>query len=79
MKKMDGGAMKPAKKSKEGTRMRRPAPVESPKYKDPLAQALEEERRIKEANEPAPVQKKKSGGMCRGMGAAKKGGNYKAS
>jgi len=65
------------KKMQEGKRTRRPAPVEEPVSKNVLIQAMEEDRRIAEANEK--VQKKRGGGMCRGMGAATKGGNYKAS
>jgi len=86
MKKMGGGVMKPVKKMNQGSR-RRPAPVEEPKYKDPLLQALEEERRIKEASgdyEEKPKGKKyggklkkmASGGKCRGMGMASRGGSY---
>ena len=41
----------------EGGRVRRPAPVEEPSSDDALTQALEEERRIREANEPAPEKK----------------------
>lgn len=79
LKKKYGGAMKPVKKMAEGTRTRRPAPIEEPISKDILIQAMEEDRRIEEANEKKPVEKKRSGGICRGMGAATKGGNYKAS
>lgn len=91
MKKMGGGAMKPVKKMNQGSR-RRPAPVEEPRYDDPLLQALEEERRIKEAQggyeEEKPKEKPKGkkyggklkkmagGGKCRGMGIASRGGNY---
>jgi len=35
----------------EGGRVRRPAPVEKPSSDDPLMEALEQERRIREANE----------------------------
>jgi hypothetical protein len=37
---------------REGGSVRRPAPVEEPISDDPLIQALEDERRIQEANEP---------------------------
>jgi len=43
----------------EGGRVRRPAPVEEPISDDPLIQALEEERRIQEANERKKPKKKK--------------------
>lgn len=86
LKKSQSGAMKPVKKLNQGSR-KRPAPVEEPKYKDPLLQALEEERRIKEASgdyeeKPkgkkygGPVKKMASGSRCRGMGKAERGGNY---
>ena len=39
--------------------MIRPAPVEEPISDDALEQALEEERRIQEANEPPPEKKSK--------------------
>lgn len=71
-KKKVGGAMKPAKKMNQGSR-RRPAPVEEPKYKDPLLQALEEERRIQEANEPKPKKKMGGGAMKKTKGYSKGG------
>ena len=71
MKKKAGGEMKPVKKLSQGTRTRRPAPVEGPKYKDPLLQAIEEDRRIEEAN------KKKTKGKSAG-GPMKKTKGYSA-
>jgi hypothetical protein len=43
----------------DGGSVRRPAPVEEPISDDPLIQALEEERRIQEANESGKSKKKK--------------------
>jgi len=70
MKKKQSGETKQDK-----PRTRRPAPVEMPVSNDPLIQAIEEDRRIQEAN---TVQGKKNGGImkCRGMGKASRGGNY---
>ena len=44
---------------KEGGSVRRPAPTEKPSSDDPLMEALEQERRIQEANEPEEPKKKK--------------------
>ena len=77
MKKKQSGETKQDK-----PRTRRPAPVEMPVSNDPLIQALEEERRIQEANTVqgkkygGKVKKMAGGGKCRGMGKASRGGNY---
>jgi len=75
----------------DGGSVRRPAPVEKPSSDDPLMEALEQERRIREANEPKkdekkklkrrgddePVEKFAMGGMVRGCkGIQMKGKNF---
>jgi len=75
----------------DGGSVRRPAPVEKPSSDDPLMEALEQERRIREANEPKKDEKKKlkrrgddepvetfaMGGMVRGCkGIQMKGKNF---
>jgi len=75
----------------EGGSVRRPAPIEEPISDDPLEDALEQERRIREANEPEEPKKKKlkrrgdsekvetfaEGGMVRGCkGIQMKGKNF---
>jgi hypothetical protein len=44
----------------EGGRIRRPAPIEEPFSDDPLEEALEQERRIREANPPKEKKPKPS-------------------
>jgi hypothetical protein len=69
----------------------RPAPIEMPISDDPLIQAIEEERRIQEANEPEEPKKKKlkrrgddeevkkfamGGSVCAGAGSAMRGKKF---
>jgi len=77
-----GGAMKKTKamakggvtKMSEGKRTRRPAPTEKPASKDVLINAIEEDRRIAEANKTA---KKRGGGAMKKTKGYSKGGAMK--
>jgi len=72
----------------EGGSVRRPAPTEQPSSDDPLMEAIDQERRIQEANEPKKKKKAKrrgegeaqefaDGGMVRGCkGIQMKGKNF---
>jgi hypothetical protein len=77
-----GGATKKTKamakggvtKMSEGKRTRRPAPTEKPASKDVLINAIEEDRRIAEANKTA---KKRGGGAMKKTKGYSKGGAMK--